>query len=250
MNQHGLLALAAPRQLDSTGKRLSRRSDEAMVMRAWVFGLTICMSAWTGASGTAAAQTPDFIVSRLRDIPSIHIVATPVTASAPEGSCVVAPNPLEDRAAAMLRAAGLPTATSAEVMKSIREQLRLSQADVRALVQGRRLAPDPEDQRRRQAELDDMQKRPTLTVRLDIVPVGAGGATLCALVAAPQLRAWTAGRATLAVNGREVQASLLVWEGRSRSLVTQDADVAAGAWALLGPVLTDFLTDWRRANPQ
>lgn len=217
-------------------------------MKAWVFGLTICMSAWTGAFGTAAAQTPDFIVSRLRDIPSLQIVATPVAASGPEGSCVVAPNPLEDRASAMLGAAGLPTETSAEVMRRIREQLRLSEADLRMLSQGRRLALDPEDQQRRQAELDDLQKRPSLAVRLNVVPVEAGGAMLCALVAAPQLRASTAGRATLAVNGREVQASLLVWEGRSRSLVTQDADVAAGAWALLEPVLTDFLTDWRRAN--
>jgi hypothetical protein len=156
--------------------------------------------------------------------------------------------PLEEHAAAALGAAGLQVVTGAETYRRSMEQLRLSQADVSAIQERRPLPPRDAEHRRRMAEIDFLRNISALLIVFHATPLDVNGTTVCAVAVSARFTAIPAGSATLAVNGREVRARLLLWESQARSFVVQDAELADAVTARLDLLLESFLNDWRLAN--
>lgn len=221
---------------------------EAMSRLGSAFACLMWALSCAVAPGSAAAQRVDDTILRLRDISRLTVAVGFLPETRGGGPCLMGRAPLEEHAAAALGAAGLQAVTGAETYGRSMEQLRLSQADVRAIQERRPLPPRDAEYRRRMAEIEFLRDISSLLVVFHATPLDVNGTTMCAVAVWARFTAIPARRATLAVNGREVRAQLLLWESQARSFIVQDAALADAVTARLDLLLEAFLNDWRLAN--
>jgi hypothetical protein len=215
---------------------------------AWMrctLALLLCL----GLSQAAAAQAVDHAILRLRDISVLLVSVAFLPDARGGGPCLMGRAALEEHAADTLSAAGLQAVTGAEAFRRAMEQLRLSQAEVRALQQRRPLpALDADEHRRRMAEHKFLQNTPGLSIAFHATPHESAETTLCAVAVSGRFLARPADDTALAVNGREVRAPLSLWQRDARSFLVRDGELVGSVTEQLDTVLGAFLTDWRRAN--
>jgi hypothetical protein len=209
----------------------------------------IVWALWAMPAATASAQADRDALARLRDISNLQVSVAFLPEVPTGGPCLLDRTALEERAAATLRAGGLEAVTGAETLRRAIAQLRLSQQDVRIMQEGGTLpAPGSAERRTRMNESEFLRNISALTVLFHATALDAGGTTVCAVAIAAWFSAIPVVNPTLAVNGRQVSARLLLWERQARSFVTREEELAGTVAERLDLVLDAFLKDWRLAN--
>ncbi|WP_137177210.1 hypothetical protein [Roseomonas sp. AR75] len=211
--------------------------------------LALCASIGVFLPSAVVGQSAGGAASRLRDISPLQVSVAFLPEPSTGAPCTLDRNGLEAHAASSLRTAGLQVLTGAETFARAREQLRLSQEEVAAL-RARRATPAPSatEQQERMAEHKFLQTISSLTVVFHATAFEREGVTTCAVAYNARFLARPAGRPALAVNGRQVDADLLLWERQARSFVIQEQHLAEGVSRHLDTLLASFLGSWRRAN--
>lgn len=201
------------------------------------------------------AQADDPRLRALRGIEALHIsVATYAGLGAGDPSvpfpCPLDSAGLEQRGAAALRAAGLMPLTTAETMARNRTHLDEVKRDVQSL----RAGPsgptrDAADRRRLDASVQFMRNLPGLLVRIVAEPaVGPNDSPVCAVAVFATFLAPPRGRPTVAANGAEVLAILLLWSRRPRLAIVPAANLEDAALRHLDEQLGAFIAAWRAEN--
>jgi hypothetical protein len=212
------------------------------------YGLAALIAFMTSAPSSAETlRRPE-----LRGIEALAIyVPTSAAEAASAGACWFDRGALERRGAEILRGAGLTPLTTEERLVRSRANQQAIDRDLQALRAGRSPpSVEPEAAHRLDASLNLVRDLPTLSVRVAAGPmVGPdGGMSGCAAAVFAVLVAPARARPTVAANGVEVRAPLLLWR-HSPPLVTAPAgDPGAAVNQTFDEAVEAFASAWRAAN--
>jgi hypothetical protein len=220
--------------------------NETMLSKSRIAAFFCWALLCAGFPGVGVAQSVDL---RLRGITDLQVSVTYLPDVRGGGPCLIASAGLEERAAATLRSAGLQAVTGEETVRRAMAQLRLSQAEVRAIQEGRSPpAPSPAESRWRAAEHQFLQNIHGLSVVFHATPLDVDGRNLCALAISANFLARAVGTMTPAGTNRPVRALLHLWGRGARSFVVGEGEVSGAVTKRLDMLLNEFSADWRLAN--